>query len=526
MDATTTRTTASQSPPSAKSRNAPTGMISSNHAQSFALKITTKTENAQNVIPGTFFGIRYVASQPPLWLSSLSQHCNQSRVCDHEYDHMVTDVERNPDHEDVVLVSPQYGLCPECTRAGYDQRPGGDNPPPKTPSRMPMDFEDLPREDYSKFESASKIPSSSLRPMSKVSQSHLPSNVYNPRASRVPPSNRPAHAGQAGPQDLSQAASQYAASYRPQSVAQRERDPQRPSQSQLPRESQRSSQSQITSASRRRSQRPSTNSSSPAQHTGSDIGTEGNPRIASEASHSYARTKAPPADEEGPDLEVLLNTPTVMPSSRHSELSPPGGTKFRAAPSTSSRSSASSRQPQEPSHSKKPDVASMTRSEASRRDFPASAHSKVASSSLREAPNHSQMTSASKAAALSSRPNLLTAVRESRSSRPQQSNQNDLPSYKTKASIPSAAASSREAPYNPESSSKQAQSASKQPSAVMSPAELLKRGPPKNVNASAFYDNPDGNEAKAQAAGRGQPGRPSVSCMPRINVARSDGSKR
>ena len=463
--------------------------------------------NVQIAIPGNSFGTRYVAPQTACWLSSLSlrpQHCNQSRVCDHEYDHMVTDVERYPDYEDIVLVSPQYGLCPECTRAGYDQRPGGNNPPPKTPSRMPMEFEDLPREDYSKFESVSKIPSSSLRPLSKVSQSHMPSNVYNPGPSRVPPSNRPAVAGQARRQDLSQPASQYATSSRPQSGAQHERDPPK-----LSSRSQQSSQSQMTSA-YRQSQRPSTSSSSAAHHNA------GGSRNASEPSHMYVRTKAPPAHEEGPDLEVLLSTPTVMLPNRHSELSPPGGTKFHAAPSTSSRFSTASRQPQEPSKSKRPEASFTARPEAPRQ-VPVYSQSKVAASSFTGPPSHSQMLS--KASALPYRPSPSTALRDSSSSCLQQPGQNDPPSYNTKASTSNS--SRRETPYK-ESSSKQVQPASKQPSAVMSPAELLKRGPPKNVNASAFYDNPDGDEAGAQAQGKGQAIRPSASCMPRINVPRNE----
>jgi hypothetical protein len=59
----------------------------------------------------------------------------------------------------------------------------------------------------------------------------------------------------------------------------------------------------------------------------------------------------------------------------------------------------------------------------------------------------------------------------------------------------------------------------------MSPAELLKRGPPKNVNASAFYENPDGEEAKTRAEGR-QSSRPSPFGVPKSNAPQSSASRR
>src|SRR5258708_28217358 len=100
---------------------------------------------------------------------------------------MITDVGRDEDQEDIVLVSPQYGLCPQCTRGGYDPSPGGSNPPPKTSSVMPIEFEDLPRENYDEVPRFSKIPSSSLRPVSPSRiASRAPSNIYHPAASRRP----------------------------------------------------------------------------------------------------------------------------------------------------------------------------------------------------------------------------------------------------------------------------------------------------------------------------------------------------
>ncbi|KAN0121688.1 hypothetical protein V8E51_000014 [Hyaloscypha variabilis] len=441
------------------------------------------------------------------------KHCNQSKVCDHEYDHMITDVERHPGHDDVVLVSPQYGLCPECTRKGYDQRPGGTNPPPKTPSRMPMDFEDLPREDYSKFESVSKIPSSSLRPVSasRVSQSRLPSNVYNPRASRVPPSNRPVDASEAGSKYSTQAPSQYAPSARPQIVSQREGDPRRQSQSQL------------SSVSQRPSQRPPTSSAAARPPTAirQPVSKIGDSKVSSVTPYPYARTKAPPAGEEGPDLDVLLNTPTVMPASKDSEsLSPPGGTTYRAVSSVA-RSSLASKHPSELAHSRRAEVSSTTRPETSRRDSPFAQSRMENASSIPDAPSHSQMHSVSKTPASSSQP--PPQRRESSSSRREEVGRRELPSYKTEVSAPSAL--SRDRSYRSELSSKQSQLPSKQPSAAMSPADLLKRGPPKNVNASAFYDNPDGEEVKAQAEGRAQSSRPSGSCMPKSSVSRRDEPK-
>jgi hypothetical protein len=69
------------------------------------------------------------------------------------------------------------------------------------------------------------------------------------------------------------------------------------------------------------------------------------------------------------------------------------------------------------------------------------------------------------------------------------------------------------------------QFASKKPAAAMSPAEFLKRGPPKNVNASAFYDNPDGEDARARAEGGGQSSRPFGSTAPKSSASRSETAK-
>ncbi|TAQ83270.1 hypothetical protein B7494_g8407 [Chlorociboria aeruginascens] len=59
---------------------------------------------------------------------------------------MLTTAERPSNEPEFVLVTPiYYDLCPDCKAGGYDQRPDGANPPPRTASVMPTDYENLPR---------------------------------------------------------------------------------------------------------------------------------------------------------------------------------------------------------------------------------------------------------------------------------------------------------------------------------------------------------------------------------------------
>lgn len=78
--------------------------------------------------------------------SDVWQHCYKSTVCNHEYDHALTDADRHHSQDDIVLVTPVlHQLCPDCEEKGYDDKPGGTNPPPMTASIVPRDFLNLDR---------------------------------------------------------------------------------------------------------------------------------------------------------------------------------------------------------------------------------------------------------------------------------------------------------------------------------------------------------------------------------------------
>lgn len=75
----------------------------------------------------------------------------QSTVCDHEFGHIITDVERDPDIPEVVLIVESPSLCPECSAAGLANRPtvaGAATVKGKTvasASIMPASFAGVPR---------------------------------------------------------------------------------------------------------------------------------------------------------------------------------------------------------------------------------------------------------------------------------------------------------------------------------------------------------------------------------------------
>ena len=236
---------------------------------------------------------------------------------------------------------------------------------------MPRDFEGLTREPYGAVEKFSKIPSSSLRPvsLSKIGPSRLPSSTYNPSASRrLPKSESKSYVSQAGAKNTSQESSQYASSSQTPSPSQHARESHRPSSSQVTRESHRSSQSQtlreshrpFPSQALREPQRltnyPSSTTSSVRPPTAiySPISKVKASKPHPSASRIYERTKAPPADEEGPDLEVLLNSDTIISPRQilDEPLSPPGATTYHRKLVATGRSSSASTKPQAPSHSK------------------------------------------------------------------------------------------------------------------------------------------------------------------------------
>jgi hypothetical protein len=421
---------------------------------------------------------------------------------------MLTDVERDEDEDDVVLVSPQYGLCPDCTRGGYDVLPGGSNPPPNTGSIMPRDFEDLTRKPYDAVERFSKIPSSSLRPASpsKLGPSRLPSDTYNPGASRRPPqSAAKSYLGQAASKYSTQAPSKYVGTSQVPSPSQIARESHRPLQSQVSRESQRPSQSQTPkephqpspSQAPRESQRssysaPAVSSVKSPTAIYNHISKVASTKAAPSGSRFYGRTQAPPADEEAPDLEVLLNSETITPSSKHPDepLSPPGATVFPGKSFAPRRASSASKQSQVPARSKISSGTYLPRSVISR-DSEMTSPSNIASASLVPKSEVSGQTSQSKIATAST----VSKYSQAPLSRPPQARQSALLSYPS-------------------------QFAPKKPAAAMSPAELLKRGPPKNVNASAFYDNLDGEDARARAEGRGQSSPPFGSAAPKSSASK------
>ena len=223
-------------------------------------------------------------------------------------------------------------------------------------------------------------------------------------------------------------------------------------------------------------------------------------KAAPSGSSFFGRTKAPPADEEAPDLEVLLNSETITPSSKHPDepLSSPGATVFPGKSFAPRRTSSASKQSQVPLGSKISSGTYLPRSVISR-DSQMTSHSKIASASNASSVSKSEVSGETSQSMIAT---ASTVSKHSQAPSPRlpQARQSALPSYPS-------------------------QFASKKPAAAMSPAELLKRGPPKNVNASAFYDNPDGEDARAQAEGRGQSSRPFGSTAPKSSASRSETAK-
>jgi hypothetical protein len=133
---------------------------------------------------------------------TLLQCCSFSRICDHEYDHFVSEIDREG-HEDIVLVTPMLDTCPDCTNSmekGGHKLPANMKesqleeyrkeasrlPTFRMPSKMPPDFEDLERKNTADVEGVSQLPRTSFLPPSAA-----PRDTYNPSALRVPASGRP-----------------------------------------------------------------------------------------------------------------------------------------------------------------------------------------------------------------------------------------------------------------------------------------------------------------------------------------------
>jgi hypothetical protein len=133
---------------------------------------------------------------------TVPQCCSFSRICDHEYDHFVSEIDREG-HEDIVLVTPMLDTCPDCTKSmeksGHKlpadmkesqveeyRREASRLPTFRMPSKMPADFEDLERKNTADVKSVSQLPRTSFLPPSAA-----PRDTYNPSALRVPVSGRP-----------------------------------------------------------------------------------------------------------------------------------------------------------------------------------------------------------------------------------------------------------------------------------------------------------------------------------------------
>lgn len=136
-------------------------------------------------------------------LGQYYKYCEQSRICDHEYGHLVTDLERLDHEPDVVLVTPTDVLCPDCQTSRFDSRPSDMTfdartsfdtrfDPVSTKSAMPPDFEGLPRISVCDFEEerhvkkVSIVPNATVRPSEKTVFSRTVAGTYDPRASRAP----------------------------------------------------------------------------------------------------------------------------------------------------------------------------------------------------------------------------------------------------------------------------------------------------------------------------------------------------
>jgi hypothetical protein len=133
---------------------------------------------------------------------TVPQCCSFSRICDHEYDHFVSEIDREG-HEDIVLVTPMLDTCPDCTKSmeksGHKlpadmkesqveeyRREASRLPTFRMPSKMPADFKDLGRKNTADVKSVSQLPRTSFLPPGAA-----PRDTYNPSALRVPASGRP-----------------------------------------------------------------------------------------------------------------------------------------------------------------------------------------------------------------------------------------------------------------------------------------------------------------------------------------------
>jgi hypothetical protein len=133
---------------------------------------------------------------------TLTQCCSFSRICDHEYDHFVSEIDREG-HEDIVLVTPMLDTCPDCTKSmeksGHKlpadmkesqveayRREASRLPTFRMQSKMPADFEDLERKNTADVKSVSHLPRTSFLPPSAA-----PRDTYNPSALRVPAPGQP-----------------------------------------------------------------------------------------------------------------------------------------------------------------------------------------------------------------------------------------------------------------------------------------------------------------------------------------------
>lgn len=459
---------------------------------------------------------------------------------------MLTNLRRYPEEVDIVLVAPKDGLCPECSRAGLDRRPGSTM---KTASVMPREFEGLSRKPMAEVPRISMVPSATLRPASPdaVRVSRVLSSMYNPAASRVPqskaPSVRPSHAptytSQAPRQSQVPSGSKYPDNSQAPSASQYRRESkvpsssQAPSPSQLPRESRQPSKypssakpatkvhnpiSKIPEEGEKRALTPAEllrrgppknvapsafynnadgddararlgSATVAPNHTGVSTRPSAMPKVKAKTSApvEYARMQGPSSDAPGPDLDELMSNASITPSASQYPVSqrPAGQTGFPGQGMASQAAVAASKVPASARPSTRPSASTAPNS-ASR----VPEHSRAS-----EAPRHSQMPSQSRAPSASSAPRQ-SQVPSSTSTRP--------------SARPSPSTAPNTASRAPEHSSTSRPSASVRPTAP--PSYHTQASPQSAMPSNAPLPQQGGSRSVAPS-----------SCAPRSTAPRAGG---
>lgn len=213
------------------------------------------------------------------------------------------------------------------------------------------------------------------------------------------------------------------------------------------------------------------------------------------------RTKAPPSHEQGPDLESLLSSASIVPSHYPSKPLP-------AVPPPHKPSQLPSQVPArtEKGHTVYPEVTTTRESQVPKMEaavrqsqFPGNTWlpSGVSKTTLAPKPaakvSHSRLPSQTWVLSPSKTP--VQPIHPN----PYSQNQSQPPHQNTQSQIPGVSFIPSSSSEVPASIRPQAENLTPQEEAArlqVKAAEMLKRGPPKNVSASAFHQNPDGNAAR------------------------------